>query len=319
MPSRRSALRNALEYAAARAVIAVARLLPRRLVPGCCRVVGGALHRLLRGRRRVVAQNVRLAYRGDAGAPDAVALSKASFTNLCRSFLELFLLPRASRPEDLVGAIRFGRGLTVEGLRERVGAGPCIYAASHFGAWEIAGAASALLGDPLTTLVRPLDNPLLEAHVAGNRMRFGQRLASNRGGLRDLLQSLGAGRSVAVLVDLNMRRKGAVFVKFFGVPAATARTSALLALRANRPLVPVFTHRRPGWFRFEIEIGDPIFPDAAAADRDAEIARLLGEVTSAVERRVRAAPDQWLWTHRRWKTRPSDLGEPSGQDVGEGA
>src|SRR5262245_39502420 len=135
-------------------------------------------------------------------------------------------------------------------------------------------------------------------------MRFGQRLASNRGGLKELLASLEAGRSVAVLIDLNMRRKGAVFVDFFGTPAATARTTALLALRTGRPLVPVFTHRLDQPFRFEVEVGEPIFPDLEAPDRAAETRRLLQEATTAVERFVRRNPGEWLWTHRRWKTRP---------------
>jgi KDO2-lipid IV(A) lauroyltransferase len=306
MPHRRTALRNWSEYLLARGVIGLTRLIPRRFVPGVCRTLGATLHRLLGGRRRVVFDNVRLAYGDDPAAPDPVVISKASFGNLCRSFIELFLMPPASRPDELVAAIRFGRGLTPESLRERCGPGPYVFAASHFGAWEVEGAMGALFKEPLTTLIRPLDNPLLDDYLNRIRMRFGQRLASNRGGLRDLLEALGQGRSVAVLVDLNMRRKGAVFVDFFGTPAATARTPALLALRSGRPIVPVFPHRLDEMFRFEMEIADPIFPDMNAKDRDEEVRRLLVETTAAVERRIRATPDQWLWTHRRWKTRPED-------------
>jgi KDO2-lipid IV(A) lauroyltransferase len=280
-------------------------------------MLGAILHRVLPGRRRVVYENLRLAYGDDPSRPDPVAISKASFSNLSRAFLELFLVPPASRPQDLVAAVKFGRGLTPDELRERTGPGPCVFVASHFGAWEIEGVVGSLFGEPLTTLIRPLDNPLLDDYLNRIRMRFGQRVVSNRGGLRDLLASLASGRSVAVLVDLNMRRKGAVFVEFFGVPAATARTAALLSLRSRRPMVPVFTHRLPEMFRFEVEIGEPIFPDPSAVDRDAEVRRLLAAATSAVERRVRASPDQWLWTHRRWKTRPEHFAQPG--VAGEGA
>jgi Kdo2-lipid IVA lauroyltransferase/acyltransferase len=301
--SRRSALRNVAEYAAVRAVIATTRVIPKSWVPGFCRILGATLSGVLTKRRGVVFDNVRLAYGDDPAAPDPAAVSKASFSNLCQSFLDLFLLPPVSRPQDLVGAIRFREGASVDDLRARAGPGPYVIAASHFGAWEIGGAASSLLGEPLTTLMRPLDNPLLDAHLNRIRMRFGQRLASNRGGLRDLTETLASGRSVAVLIDLNMRRKGAVFVDYFATPAATARTAALLALRFGIPLVPVFTHRLPEPYRFEIEVGDPIFPDPEAP-RSRDIHRLLSEATAALERRVRATPGNWLWTHRRWKTRP---------------
>src|SRR5262245_13289311 len=98
MPHRRSALRNAAEYAAARAVIGLTRLIPRRFVPGVCRTLGATLHGVLKGRRRVVFDNLRIAYGDDPKAPDPVRISKASFGNLCRSFIELFLVPPASRP-----------------------------------------------------------------------------------------------------------------------------------------------------------------------------------------------------------------------------
>jgi KDO2-lipid IV(A) lauroyltransferase len=202
--------------------------------------------------------------------------------------------------------VKIARGLSLDELRARTGDGGRIYTVAHFGAWEIAGAAAPLLGGPITSLMRPLDNPLLDKYLGRIRMRFGQRLASNRGGFRDLVAELRAGRSVAVLVDLNMKRQGAVFVDYFAVPAATAKTAAVLAMRSGRPLVPIFSHRTRAPYQFEIEIGEPIFAHAEIPDRDAESHRLLQEVTKAVELRVRASPDQWLWTHRRWKTRPEE-------------
>ncbi len=311
MSRRRSLVRNVAEYVAARGVIALTRLLPRRAIPAVSRALGVILHTALRGRRRVVYQNVALAYRGAPDAPDPARLSKASFANLCRSFLELFLIPPADRPEELLAAVKFDRGLTPERLAQRVGPGPVIYTVGHFGAWEIAGAVSGALGTPVTSLVRPLDNPLLEAYLARIRMRFGQKLASNRGGFRQLFEDLANGRSVAVLVDLNMKRQGAVFVDFFGVKAATAKTPAVLALRSGRPLVPVFCHRTAEAYRFEIEVAEPIAPRLHSQDRDEETLRLVTEVTRVVEQRVRATPEQWLWTHRRWKTRPD--GESSAE------
>jgi KDO2-lipid IV(A) lauroyltransferase len=306
MARNRSAWRNFVEYAAVRAVVATAKLLPRRAVPAVASFCGGVLHRVLGSRRKVVRQNVALAYGDAPGGPDADALCRASLTSLCRSFLELFLLPPAERRDEFSAMVRLAPGRDLDDLRREFGPGPFVFAASHFGAYEIMGAACRTYGEEATSLMRPLDNPRLDAFLNGIRMRFGQKLAGNRGGLELLRRSLSEGRSVAVLVDLNMPKPGALYPRFFGVPAATAKTAALLAYRAGRPLVPVFCRREAEPFRFTIEIGPPAVPDLAAPDRDAELLRLLQHATSELETRVRAEPGQWLWTHRRFKTRPPE-------------
>ena len=302
----RSRLRNFAEYAGVRAVVAVTRLLPRRAVPAVARWCGGVLFRVLGSRRKVVRANVDLAYGNDPGRPDADLLCRSSLTSLCRSFLELFLLPSAAEEAEFATMVRFVGGRTFPLLAAEFGDGPFVLAGSHFGAYEIMGAASRLYGSAATSLMRPLDNPFLDRFLNGFRTRFGQRLAGNRGGLETLKRDLGTGRSVAVLVDLNMPKAGALFPLFFGVKAATAKTAALLAYRAGRPLVPVFCRRDTLPFRFLIEIGTPIVPDLGAKDRDAELLRMLQAATSELESRVRAEPDQWLWTHRRFKTRPPE-------------
>lgn len=305
----RTALRNWAEYLAVRAFVAPLKLLPRAAVPRAAAVAGRLLSIALGRRRAVVRDNVRRAYGDDPAAPDPDALFRSSLTSLCRSFLELFLLPPVGRGEELRAMLRLD-GWTVEELRARCGPGPVVFAASHFGAYEICGAASTLWEFPLVAMMRPLDNPLLDRFLNAHRSRFGQRLVGNRGGLSDALRAVGEGRSVAVLVDLNMPKAGALYPTFFGVPAATAKTAALIARRAGRPLVPVFCRREDGAFRFAVETAAPIFPDPAA-DRDADCLRMLQAATAALEARVRARPDQWLWTHRRWKTRPPSERNPT--------
>jgi KDO2-lipid IV(A) lauroyltransferase len=305
----RTALRNWAEYLAVRAFVLPLKLLPRAAVPAAAAAAGRLLAFFLARRREVVRDNVRRAYGDDPAAPDPDRLFLASLTSLCRSFLELFLLPPAGRGEVLRAMLRLD-GWTADGLRARCGPGPVVFAASHFGAYEMCGAASSLWDFPLVAMMRPLDNPLLDVFLNEHRSRFGQRLVGNRGGLGEALRALGEGRSVAVLVDLNMPKAGALFPRFFGAPAATAKTAALLAVRAGRPLVPVFCRRDAGAFRFAVEIAEPIFPDPAA-DRDADCLRLLQAATDALETRVRERPDQWLWTHRRWKTRPPSERNPT--------
>jgi KDO2-lipid IV(A) lauroyltransferase len=161
------------------------------------------------------------------------------------------------------------------------------------------------MGIPLSILVRPLDNPWLESFLNSKRTRFGQRIISNRGGLWTMIRDIGEGRSVAIMIDLNMRGTNAVFVDYFGVPAATAPTSALLARKLNRPIVPYFVHRGASPMEFEIEVTKPIWPDAGL-DKDQDIQRMLQTATNRLEERVRAAPGEWLWSHRRFKSRPPE-------------
>jgi KDO2-lipid IV(A) lauroyltransferase len=301
MGRRRSTLRNVAEFLPSRSLLALSRLLPDAAVPGFARGLGTTLDAALAGRRRVVAENLRLAFGDGPGAPEVRAISRASFTNLCRSFLELQRLPRTR--ERFLERIRFRGGPEHDEAMALLKTGPIVFAASHFGAYEMAGITSSCLRVPLLTLVRPLDNPWLEAWLKSRRCRFGQRLASNRGGARELFEALDSGCSVAVLTDLNKRGRS-VFVDYFGTPAATAPTAAQLALRTRRPLVPVFAHRTDRSMHFEIDFGTPLHPERSRP-REAEIRRLLQGVTSDLERRVRADPAQWLWTHRRWKSRPA--------------
>lgn len=300
---RRSSLRNASEFALARSVLFGVKLLPAAMIPPVSRLLGRILHRVLGGRRRVVRENVRLAFGDGDDAPDPETLSRASFASLCRSFIELEHVPRT--PEAMKESIVWDSAADrdrVLGLLEK---GPVVFAASHFGAYEVGGLAGSLRGIHVTTLARPLDNPWLERHLDDIRQRFGQRVVSNRGGARELAASLGSGRSVVILIDLNQRRKGGAFVDFFGHPASTATTAAQLALRFRRPMINVYPLRTERPMHFRLAFGEALWPDPEAP-RARELLRLMQGVTTDLEARVRETPDQWLWTHRRWKTRPPD-------------
>lgn len=311
MRTREAPIRNFLEFALAKMVVGIAWCLPSSALPILCRSLGALTWLVIGSRRQVVQDNLVLAYPDPATRPDARAVGVESIANLLQSFLELFL--SSDDPNIVRAQIEQVRGVPLHELVARHGGGPFIWAASHFGAWEVLGSSGPLLGFEVTTLVRPLDNPLIQAWVARRRTRFGARLAASRGGLADLMSSLDAGRQVAVLADLNHRGRGAEFIQFFGVPAATARTVAVLALRSRRPVVPVFCGRLPGG-RFGIDVGEPIVPDPNAPF-NAEIHRILQEVAKVIESRIRAHPGAWLWTHRRWKSRPEAVAMGEGESV----
>jgi KDO2-lipid IV(A) lauroyltransferase len=133
------------------------------------------------------------------------------------------------------------------------------------------------------------------------RRRSGVELITRRRGLREILDALRQGRLVGILLDQNVSRGQGAFVPFFGVPASTSRSLAVIALRTGAPVLPVFIRRQPdGRHRVEIE-------PALAAPPDGDVVAFTASFNGAIEAAIRKAPEQWFWLHRRWKTRPEAM------------
>lgn len=171
---------------------------------------------------------------------------------------------------------------------------------AHYGNWELLAAAHGLVGLPLSFVVRPLDHPILDEMAARFRRRSGAELIVKRQAVREVLQALRRQRMVGILLDQNATRAEGVFVPFFGIAASTSKGLALIALRTGAPVVPVFLRREPGG-RHCMEVG-PAIPAPADGDADAYTAAF----NQVIETAVRRAPEQWLWMHARWRTRPRE-------------
>jgi len=153
--------------------------------------------------------------------------------------------------------------------------------------------------------VRPLDNPLLDRRLIALRGGTGNDVIPKRRAVRETMRALAAGRAVAILIDQDARDDG-VFVPFFGRPASTTPTLALLALRTGAPIVPVFA-RVAADGRIGVHV-QPAVDVRPTGDRDADVLRVTAACTAVVETWVRRDPEQWLWMHRRWKTAPPKTG-----------
>jgi KDO2-lipid IV(A) lauroyltransferase len=203
-------------------------------------------------------------------------------------------------PVDAVAA-----QVSVEGLAHLRAAidrhGRALVLTAHLGNWELLTLCPVLTGYPLTVVARALDSPALAAWADRLRRAAGVEVVDKREALRPVLEALRRGRLVGVLLDQNASRREGVFVPFFGRLASTSRAVAVLALRTSTPVVPAFT-RRLGPGRHQITI-EPVLDLPATADPDA-IERLTARCTAVIEAAVRASPEQWLWMHDRWKTRP---------------
>ena len=273
--------------------------LPPRVGQGLGVALGRTAYWLLPGRRRVALDNLTLVY-GEALTPAArSALARRCFEHLGVTAVEccgLFF----GAAERLLRQVQ-GRG--TEHIGEALAKGRGIFfLTGHFGNWELLAATHGLAGFGLSVVVRPLDNPYLDAVIARARERSGLRAISKREAVQGVRAALGRGECIGILLDQDAGREG-VFVPFLGHAASTSRALAILALKTRAPVVPAFIHRLPnGGHELVLE---PEIPLVITGDLDHDILVNTARFTESIERQVRVHPEQWFWVHRRWKSRPA--------------
>jgi KDO2-lipid IV(A) lauroyltransferase len=177
----------------------------------------------------------------------------------------------------------------------------------HLGAWELSSFYHSLAGYPMGMVIRRLDNPLVDALVNSIRCQHGNRVLHKDDFARGLIAAMHAGETVGILMDTNMTPPQGLFVPFFGVEACTASGLARVAVKTGAAVLPGFLvweeSERQYVLRFDAEL-----PLAATGDSEADAASNTALFTAVIEAAIRRYPSQWLWMHRRWKTRPP--GEP---------
>lgn len=189
---------------------------------------------------------------------------------------------------------------------------PKVFVTAHLGCWEMAMQAAALRsGAPGSAIVRRVDNPFLNAVVRRVRLRSSAEWIEKRGATAEALRRLRRGENVALLADENGGPRG-TFVEFFGRPASTHKTAAILAAMTGAPIIVGAAIREEGGRRFAFEIAG-IEPRRDAPDPAAEIRRLSGEVAAVLEGWIREHPRQWRWIHWRWRDRPDGSSETYGR------
>jgi KDO2-lipid IV(A) lauroyltransferase len=179
-----------------------------------------------------------------------------------------------------------------------------LFLTGHTSAWELAPFAQALYGNPLHFLVRPLANQRVDAMINGYRCLSGNQPIEKNRAARAVFRVLGEGGTVGILADHNTALlEEAVFVDFFGIPAATTSGLARLALRTDAAVVPGFLawDAKLGKYRLGFESAVEL---SRTADEENDVRENTQRFTRVIEDHVRAHPDQWLWVHKRWKTRP---------------
>jgi KDO2-lipid IV(A) lauroyltransferase len=298
-------LRTYLEYAPVKLVLMTLGRLPPRTAYRIGQSFGKIAYLVAGDLRRTGAINLRLAF-PEKTEEERAKLLRECFDSLGRE-LGLFSQMRSRSREELRQLIEPQGWENLENARAERG-DRLIYLTGHLGAWEMTSFGISLLGYPFTFLVRRLDNPLIEQLVDEVRTKFGNKTIDKLSAARSMVKLLRSGEhALGLLPDLNTLDDEAIFVDFFGVPAATTFVIAKLAVRTNTPLVPFFAPWSEEKGKYLLIAEPPILPECTG-DEEADVRRVTIEITRRVENQIRQFPGQWLWIHKRWKTRPP--GEP---------
>lgn len=271
--------------------------IPRRVTVLIADAIGLFLFHVLRLRRNVVEQNLEIAFGKTKSLAERRRIARRTYQNGVLSIIEFL------QPEPLFGAQHHVVASHGYEHFEKVRQQGAIILTAHLGNWETMPAYAKQQGVELTTLIKPLHNPLINDNVVRTRCRDGMQVLSITSSMKPLVSAVRRGRWLVFLSDQDARRHG-IFVDFFGRPASTAPGVAHFALRLGQPILPVFSTRSTGPLRqLEIHFYPPIFPDPNQP-REAEIERMTQEHVKTLEHIVSRFPEDYFWFHRRWKTKP---------------
>jgi len=292
-------MRRELEYAAAWPFIKLLGWLPPPLSRTFAIALGRLFYLLHFRLRRVGMRNLELAFPEKSEAERARIL-RGVFTSLGRQLAELCQFPRYTL-ENVDRVVVYDGLANFEKAYAR-GKG-VLFLTAHFGAWELSAFAHSLHGHWLHIVMRPMDNPYLDRMIEHYRTMHGNKTVAKDDFVRGLLAAMKAGETVGILMDTNMTPPQGVFVNFFGIPACTASGMARIALRTDAAVVPGFTiwDQELGKYRLRF---DPAVELIRTGDLEADLVANTQKFTKVIEDYVRKYPEQWLWVHRRWKTRP---------------
>ena len=299
MPKKRSNLQNKSELLAVRSFLGAVGALPletsMKFGKSLGKFIGARFPKLGKTARR----NLEIAF-PEMPESEREKIIRGTFESLGRhlGFISHF---RKFKHEDirhlveLEGRENFDRAVeTGKGI---------LFFTGHFGSWEVFNLLPPAFGFGMNILVRRIDNPLVEGFVDNFRTRFGSVTLDKKKSARTMFRVLENGELLGILADLNVQEREGTFVDFFGVPASTTTSIAKLALKTGAGVMPAFAVWDEAKRKYVIYLEPPIEYEKTG-DAEADIKNLTQDITAVVEQFVRRYPEQWLWIHKRWNTRP---------------
>jgi Kdo2-lipid IVA lauroyltransferase/acyltransferase len=288
-----------LEYAVVWAMLKSLGALPRRAARHLAATVARGVYTLLPKLRETAEFNLRLAF-PEWDEAQRQATIRGMVRNLGWMAAEFARLPRYTKENIGQVVILDGHENFLEGQRRGKGV---LYLTGHIGAWELSSFAHALYGFPLHYIARPLDNPRVDDLVNRYRGLSGNRPVFKNESARALLKILRDAGTVGILADQNTMREEGVFVDFFGTPACTTTGLARVALHTDAAVVPGYAFWDPQIAKYRLRF-EPAVDLSRSGDTERDVLVSTQKFTKVIEGIVRKHPDQWVWLHARWKTRP---------------
>jgi KDO2-lipid IV(A) lauroyltransferase len=277
------------------------RALPSAVALAFGRQLGSLAFILAYKRRRLALRNMSLALGNEISPREQTEIVKRSFKHFGTLLSEFFQIPGLT-PDSVSDIITFeGEEFLDEALAQGKGV---FILSSHVGNWDFMGAAFALRGYPLALITKKSRSEAINHLWMKYRADKGVKLLVGRGIMKESLKHLKDGGMVGFAIDQNARRDEGVFVPFFGREACTLTSLALLARRTGSPVIPIHTFR-DGKGHHHIVIEKPMQHNPQP-EQDQDVLERTREYTQWVEKVVRLHPEQWIWLHDRWKTKPKN-------------
>jgi len=295
-------MKQLIEYALVKALIAFVRVLPGTAVDRMGTSLGRLVYALDRPHRRIADRNVAAAF-PSRPLPERRAIVRAAFGHFGRLLLQILRFSTLS-PEAMLAEVEFEGEERVK-LAYAQGRG-VLFVTGHFGFWELQAMVHALRLQPMTVLARALDNERLNRLLEQIRTRTGNGVIYRKGTIRRVIRLLQAGQGVGILIDQHIMTGDAIYVDFFGRPAATTSAVAALALRTGAVVVPLFALPIGGG-RSGMVYDHPV--ERPPAGTENAVHEFTQRCTDVLEMYVRRHPELWLWMHRRWRDGPAPAGE----------
>ncbi len=300
--------RHRMEYLVFRALVCFVQSLSARRTDALARGLGFVIHRCLPrkvSRHQVAYENLRTAFGDRYSDAELDVMIGRMWVHLFRMVAEIAQMPRKLHRENLRDVISYRNR---EGVVRAMSSGrPVILLSGHYGNWEVAVSVFGLFGFPMGAVARELDNPYLDAWFRLFRECTGHLMVDKNGGYATMLSMLESRGHLAMLGDQDAGSRG-LFVDFFGKPASTFKSIALLAMQYRAVICVGYARRLPddfdnrNWVRYELGCEAVIDPESI--DADDVLREITQQYTSALERAVRRSPEQYFWVHRRWKNQP---------------